>query len=190
MSILLYLHGFNSFPQSRKANIIRAWLLQNRPDIEFIAPQLPHRPADVMVALKRIISLNSNAKLGVIGASLGGFYATWLSQYFSIPAIVMNPLTHPAKFLLPSIGKCYETSAGECITLNSQHLEDFRVMQLTRIISPDLLWLLVQKGDNVLPAHHAIEYYSGCRQTIEKKGNHSFVGIKKHLPEFINFLRL
>lgn len=40
MSTLIYIHGFNSSPQSHKAGLLRQWLAQHRPDVDFITPDL------------------------------------------------------------------------------------------------------------------------------------------------------
>lgn len=190
MSTLLYLHGFGSSPQSWKATLLRYWIHDNRPDIELIIPTLPHYPADVAVTLETLLYHYPTEKFGIIGASMGGFYATWLSQRFSVPAVLINPLIYPADFLLSFIGQDHTTFGGDSIRFNNQHIEDFQAMQLPTIESPDLLWLLVQQGDEILPFQQAIEYYAECRQTIEKKGNHSFAGFENHVPELIRFLGL
>ena len=79
MPTLIYIHGFNSSPQSHKAGLLRTWLAQHRPDIQFIAPDLNKFPEQVAELLASLVRQYPQA--GLLGSSLGGFYATWLNQH-------------------------------------------------------------------------------------------------------------
>lgn len=188
MPSLLYLHGFDSSPSSRKACLLKQWITDNRPDINLLMPQLPFYPQQVAELLENILFDIAGDDIGIIGASMGGYYATWLSQCFMIPAVVVNPLVKPAEVLIEHLGDEYQTRSGEIITLSHEHLDDFQVMQIPKIESPDLIWLLAQSGDEVLPYQQAVEYYATCKQTIETGGNHSFAGFERFIPEMIKFV--
>ncbi|MGB0459487.1 MAG: YqiA/YcfP family alpha/beta fold hydrolase, partial [Porticoccaceae bacterium] len=55
MSMLLYLHGFNSSPQSKKAIETERWLQLNAPNIKFFCPQLSPYASTVMQSLAELI---------------------------------------------------------------------------------------------------------------------------------------
>ena len=88
---LLYLHGFRSSPQSAKACIMAALVQARHPGVTWWCPQLPASPAQAMALLLQGTADWPRGQMAIMGSSLGGFYAAWLSAHMGVPAVLINP---------------------------------------------------------------------------------------------------
>ncbi|MEO0442851.1 MAG: YqiA/YcfP family alpha/beta fold hydrolase [Pseudomonadota bacterium] len=190
MPALLYAHGFLSSPMSYKAQQVKHWLEQHRPDIDFICPQLPPYPKECANILESIVdnANTHNQALYAIGSSMGGFWCTWLVEKYDLKALVINPGVDVLGLMPAYLNqdlRNYHSDEKYCLT--DEHLSalaNYNLHPLTRL---SRYWLLVQTGDETLDYRLAVEKYQGCRQTVEQGGDHSFQGFGRYIPEAIEF---
>ncbi|ODP99767.1 MULTISPECIES: esterase YqiA [Salinivibrio] len=190
-SALLYLHGFNSSPQSLKARQMRAYCQTMRPDIQVLVPQLPSHPEPTVNLLTELVdTYGATHQLGLVGSSLGGFLATWLSERYDIPAVLVNPAVRPYELLQDYIGEQVNPYTHERYQLDADDILALRTLDVPTLTHPSQFWLLQQMGDEVLDYRQAVEKFSASRQTVEPEGDHSFVGFERYCADIIQFLGL
>lgn len=102
---LLYLHGFRSSPQSVKARLVAERVKTRHPAVIWWCPQLPPSPAAAMAMVTEGVGAWPTGQMVVMGSSLGGFYARWLSLRLGCAAVLLNPAVHPARDLARYIGE-------------------------------------------------------------------------------------
>jgi uncharacterized protein len=188
MPVLIYIHGFLSSPRSEKAQQTLAWLQRYRPEWHFECPFLSPHPSLALAALEDLVHVHHQDKIHLIGSSLGGFWATYLTEKYRIPSILINPAVSPQKRVAQLVGqtlKNYHT--GEEFYLTQEDLEELAACDPKELQNTDLYWLMVQTGDATLDYRDAVAKYQGCRQTVEPDGNHSFEGYEFWINDIVAF---
>ncbi len=188
---LLYIHGFISSPQSLKAQQSRAFVEGLGKEIHCRIPALPNTPAATLALLEAEITaaLVKTDKVGLIGSSLGGFFATALAEKYHVPAVLVNPAVNPHRLIAHFIGQNHNPYSGEDFEITAEHMVELQAM-LPESLSPERYWVLLQRGDETLDYRDAQSYYSACRMTLEEGGDHSFTTFERYLPDIVTFLKL
>ncbi|MEL0646649.1 YqiA/YcfP family alpha/beta fold hydrolase [Pseudoalteromonas agarivorans] len=181
---VIYIHGFNSSQKSYKA--VRFGELMANYDIDYCVPCLNHEPLQAIIKLEQLLTPNTV----LLGSSLGGFFATYLSQRYQIPAVVINPAVAPYNLLQSLLGPNYNPYQDYHYKLNNTHIEALKLLTVNKLTHPELLYLLQQTGDEVLNYQHAVKYYSQCKQRIEFGGDHSYVEFERTFESIVDFLKI
>ena len=191
MPTLLYLHGFNSSPESAKAQQTQQWFGKNAPGIEFICPSLPPYADQAMALLCEIVEARLPEPVFLIGSSMGGFYANCLAERyaeFAIGAVLINPAVSPARGLDKWLGENSNYHSGEKWLFEQRHIEEYHRWDPTAIKNTNNYLLLLQSGDEVLDYRDAEQRYQGCQIILESGGDHSFIDYHRHLESIHHFL--
>ncbi|MBO1271577.1 esterase YqiA [Shewanella sp. 4t3-1-2LB] len=190
--MLLYIHGFNSSPDSDKARITRAYMQQQFSQLRMVAPQLPAAPKPAMALLQAITeqALAEGEKLCFIGSSLGGYFASWLVQEYGGKAVLINPAVKPYELFAAYLGPQFNPYTGEHYQLLPEHQQQLQQYDTPVILNPERFLVLLQTADEVLDYRQALAKYHCCEMLLEAGGNHSFVGYGDKLDTVSRFLCL
>jgi predicted esterase YcpF (UPF0227 family) len=190
---LIYIHGFNSSPASLKAQQTADWLSVNAPDIPYICPALSSKPDLAIEQLNTLIESTIESTpdpVGLIGSSMGGYYATWLGEKYGLKAVLVNPAVRPYEFMLEYLGENANYHTGERYILEPKHVDVAKSLEVVSLKNPKNYWVLLQTGDDVLDYRQAETRYADCDLTIESGGDHSFQHFERHMPAIADFLQL
>ncbi|SFN04598.1 hypothetical protein SAMN05660284_00380 [Formivibrio citricus] len=185
---LVYLHGFLSSPDSKKARETGDWLAERGLGAKFHCPVLPPVPLQVAELLRGLYQELKGAPVFVVGSSLGGFYATWFAEEFGCHAVLINPAVRPYELLKDYIGPQRNYQTGEIQVVEPGFADDLRTLE-RKPSRPDRYWVLLQTGDETLDYRDAADFYAGSRLSVMEGGDHSFVGYADWLPQIWAFAR-
>lgn len=179
--MILYIHGFRTTPQSHKADLLKKYFKNS-----ILIADFRVSPDEAIEDLETI--LQNNPITGIIASSLGGFYATYLSEHYNIKTVLINPSVSP-----------YETTGrylGENTREDGSHFvwseADIHALNTYTIPSPTLenYFIFLQTGDEVLDYTVAQKNYIGAKTVIEKGGNHRFEKFERYFDEVSAFFSI
>ena len=182
---LLYLHGFNSASSSHKAQLLQATMRRLKRDAQFVAPDLPHRPAQAIALLETLIEQIPKTST-LVGSSLGGYYATYLAERLDLKAVLINPAVAPYRLLASQIGPQQNYYTDESYEFTAQHLAELQTLEIA-VLHPEHYFLLVQTGDEVLDYRDAVARYAGAKQSVIPGGDHGFQQFENYLNDILAF---
>ncbi len=182
--MIIYLHGFNSSPQSHKAQVLGQYLAERGRAHEYACPALPPLAGEAVQAIEKLVS----AGVCLVGSSLGGFYATDLAEKHGLRAVLINPAIEPHVGLRAYLGPQKNLHTGEPYELTEAHLREWEKLYAPRL-TPQRYLLLVETGDEVLDYRQAVARYAGAEQVVVEGGDHSLQGFPGHLPRILEFCR-
>ena len=193
MPTLVYLHGFRSSPQSRKARqfvqAVDALPTATRPRL--FVPTLQNVPAMAVAMvsawIERELGASAAHEMTLVGSSLGGYYATQLAERFGARAALINPAVRPYDDLRPWIGTQTNLYTGETFEVTPAHFDELLALRVARITRPERYFLLVRSGDEVLDFRDAVEFYGGAWQYVAGGGDHGWENFTPEIPSILRF---
>jgi predicted esterase YcpF (UPF0227 family) len=187
--VLIYLHGFNSSPQSHKAQVLGRYLAERGLGACYACPALPHQPEHAVAVIETELARAPKGPVTLVGSSLGGFYATWFAEKYGLKAVLVNPAIRPHRDLRALLGVQQNLHSGEEYELTEAHLARWSQLFVPAITSSRYL-LLVETGDELLDYHEAVEKYAGAKQVVVRGGDHTLQSFPDHIPLVLEFAGL
>jgi predicted esterase YcpF (UPF0227 family) len=181
--VILYLHGFNSSPQSHKAQVLARYLESRGLSSRYSCPALPPLACEAIREIERVWP---HGEVCLVGSSLGGFYATYLAEKHGAKAVLINPAIEPHLGLRAYLGPQTNLHTAEPYELTEVHLREWEALRVPRI-TPARYLLLVETGDELLDYRQAVRRYAGCEQIVVQGGDHSLQSFPQHLPRILEF---
>jgi predicted esterase YcpF (UPF0227 family) len=187
---IIYLHGFQSSSRSQKACALQEYLAEKNlsESFGFHSPDLPFSPVKTLKIIEKLVQGNPNVVL--MGSSMGGFYAAYASQYFKCPAVLINPVADPDFLFDSMLGENLENPyTAERHTFVQADLDFLRSISEFGFPFAELIFCLLETGDEVLDYRLAEKKYKLCQQKIIEGGDHRFQSFEACLPEILHFYK-
>lgn len=199
--MLLYLHGFESSPDSLKIIQTREFINSHQTGspalvnqkFQFLAPQQPSRMAAIRQVLDELVA--TQPPTAVMGSSLGGFWTHYvISQlhkrgHTQVRGVLINPAVQPYNWMPEETVERVHPYTQEVYPLDASDRQVLIEAEQSFTAHAELL-VLLQAGDERLDYRLARDYYRGQRMIVEQGGDHSFVDFPRYLPAALEFLHV
>ena len=154
------------------AGVLTAAVSSN-PDIE---------PKVVVQELEGLIHspLEAGLNVGVVGHSIGGYYAAYIAAKYHLPVVLINPLV-----------KAYSSLLLADMLEDKPDLMALAKTQLKELELPcqaDRTMLMLQRGDLLQDYQQALESYNDCNQIVLNGGHYSFHNLQDWLVPVTGFV--
>lgn len=183
--MIIYLHGFNSSPASRKARAMHDYMCARGLARLFACPALPPGPRDAVAVIEAELARHPSVPT-FVGSSLGGFYATYFAERLGVRAVLINPAIAPYIGLEAYLGTQKNLYTGETYELTRADLAGWRALA-TEWPDAERYLVLLETGDEVLDWREAARKYEGARTVIRDGGDHTLQSFTEHLPRILAF---
>lgn len=202
---LIYIHGLDSDANSTKGLLLDEYCQQYHPDITVHRPDLNQPPQVVFNKLLSLVKeLGRGTKVVLVGSSLGGYFATLVSNQTGCPMLLLNPSTQPHVTLQRfEEGKSADTLKADDHQEQTLHTTDggwaltkadlqwFAQHQLLSVENPSQVTVMLKQDDELLNANLSAAFYKkqGAIVTIQAGGDHRFSDFAEHLPQVVEILK-
>lgn len=185
--MIVYLHGFRSSPQSRKALQIEAALRQRGLQASYRCPQLPASPRAAAQLIQRTLAGADPVTVALIGSSLGGYYATWAAEQTGCRAALLNPAITPFDDLRAHLGTQPVFFSNDSIDMKAEYLDELRALDTPAITRPERYFLVAATGDELIDYRTMVAKYRGARQRVIDGSDHPISDFAQYLGEVLAF---
>ncbi len=152
-----------------------------------IAPRVAIAQAEAAIAE----GLAQGHRIGLIGSSLGGFYASYLMETHperhQFRAALLNPAPWPARDLAPYVGDLPAWHTNEVLRFRAEYIDDLKALEVG-ITQAERYLLVAAKGDELLDWKEMVARYPGATHHIIEGSDHGLSDFDHHWPKVKQFL--
>ena len=182
--LILYVHGWNSHANARKAKLIESEL-KNHEVFETSSITLRNHPREVIKQLTKYISEKQKEyNVHLVGSSLGGYYSVFLAETLNLKATMINPAVWAYKIFENDRGENENPNTGEKYFIDQDWVDSLEEIFVENP-TPNRFLVLLQTGDETLDYKYAEKYFSGSTIVIDEGGSHSFDGLEQKIPQIL-----
>ena len=182
--LILYVHGWNSHANARKAKLIEH-VLKNHEFFDTASITLKNHPREAIKQLTEFISEKQNKyNVHLVGSSLGGYYSVFLAETLNLKAAMINPAVWAYKIFENDRGDVENSNTGEKYFIDQAWIDSLEEIFVENP-TPNRYLVLLQTGDETLDYKYAEKYFSGSRIVIDEGGSHSFDGLEQKIPQIL-----
>lgn len=185
--LFIYIHGFNSSPDSYKARFLVDWMIENGRGDQILVPDLPHWPAQAIALLEALIETHSHRNILLIGSSLGGYYSTWLTEKYGLRTVLINPAVRPYELLETMLGEQGNYYSDEKYELTHRHLDQLLALNCDQLKDASRYLLLSQTADETLDYQEGVEKFRDSPMLVQQGGSHGFDQFESVIPMILAF---
>ena len=161
------------------------------PGVTWWCPQLPASPAQALDLLLQGTADWPRGQSAVMGSSLGGFYAAWLSAHLGVPAVLINPAVHPSRDLARYIGEHPVWQDPEqSIFFDPVYVQELQVLESQPLLTQPATLALIAKGDEVLDWREMFARHQAGQVRLIEGSDHALSDFEMYLPQILEFLKL
>lgn len=166
-----------------------AHVAEAHPHMTWWCPALPPSPAQAVALLEAGCVNWPKSTTVIMGSSLGGFYATVLSQRWGCRAVLINPAVHPqghGDVLVGDFPMWHDPS--QSMRFTPAYLDELAALDPPALQHPERILSIVARGDEVLNAAELEAYYAQTQLHAVDGGDHALSDFADWLPLIDGFL--
>lgn len=134
------------------------------------------------------IIISFDCKVNLIGSSLGGYYAIYLSYKYDLKAVLLNPAVSPVKTVKKILNENPNYYEGYNFILKNEHIDMLKKFKTINKDPKNLLTLL-QTGDELLDFNEAKEHLKDSNLIIHQGGSHFFDELESYFETIDDFFQ-
>ena len=182
--LILYIHGWNSHRDARKALLLKDKINPSK-NFQVESITLQSHPKEAILQLSKFIEKErGERKVHLVGSSLGGYYATFLSEKYNLKSVMINPAVWAYKIFKNDMGENKNLNTNESYIIDEEWVASLKEIFVEKPSSENYL-VLLQTGDETLNYKFSAEYYDGSKIIIDEGGNHSFENLEIKIPQIL-----